>query len=95
MGDAAGTVGNGADAEAAYEAGTEGAPDSRDQFIWHFAADKKEVIRITGEYGRFAYAKGPAWKADSDWQEVIKVQGTKGGGLGEQVTEKKPACLSI
>lgn len=45
------------------------------QYLWHFAADKTEVLRLTGSNGRFAYAKGPAWKTDGDGQEWVGVQG--------------------
>lgn len=46
-----------------------------DQYVWHFAADRTEVLRLTGGNGRFAYAKGPAWKAGGKWQEMVRVQG--------------------
>lgn len=42
---------------------------ARDQYLWHFAADKKAVLRLSGSNGRFSYAKGPAWKPGSEWHE--------------------------
>ncbi len=39
------------------------------QYIWHFAADEKQVVKLLGDNRRFAYAKGPAWQPGKDWQE--------------------------
>lgn len=48
---------------------------TRNQYLWHFAADRKEVLRLTGSNGRFAYAKGPAWKAGKQWVDIQRAEG--------------------
>lgn len=45
------------------------------QYIWHFAADDKRVVKLLGANRRFAYAKGPAWQPGQVWQEEDWAQG--------------------
>lgn len=47
----------------------------KDQYIWHFAAEGQEVVRLTSGSGKFAYAKGPAWRAGRRWEDMIRLEG--------------------
>ncbi|WP_298709132.1 hypothetical protein [Chitinophaga sp.] len=47
----------------------------KDQYIWHFAAEGREVVRLTSGSGKFAYAKGPAWRGGRRWEDMIRLEG--------------------